>query len=221
MAAIQVLHNPQFLDYDGDHNQIVPPVQPVASVQVADNLPLEAQLAEAYARTQHGYLHASWFKDPAVIPHLRSTSVGDLIALPDGASYVVESMGFRPFQPKPISPFQRLAAAYQQLDEAVTHGSQSYLRTAVQESLRAMRSVLDIAGKEHPLNEMPILWEKAQVGDVVGTAELGQFRVIARKLHPKYRARRLLAHIPQGAIWIDGPQTWAVLVPVGEVVGGE
>jgi hypothetical protein len=47
---------------------------------------------------------------------------------------------------------------------------------------------------------------------------------IARKLHPKWRAKRLLMHIPNAQIWIDSPRIprqardrlWAVLVPVNE-----
>jgi hypothetical protein len=44
-------------------------------------------LGAAYAWTQHGYLRDSWFNDPAVMPHLRSTSVGDLLATEDGARH--------------------------------------------------------------------------------------------------------------------------------------
>jgi hypothetical protein len=52
------------------------------------------------------------------------------------------------------------------------------------------------------------------VGDLVGDPEAGQFRVIARKLNRKWRAKALLEHIPEAQIWIDGSQSWAVLLPV-------
>ena len=105
MPIIQVFHNPHFLDYDGSHSRIVPPVRPTASVNIAAaGLELNDMLGAAYAWTQHGYLYPSWFNDPAVIPHLRSTSVGDLLAAEDGALYVVESFGFQPYRPKAIFP---------------------------------------------------------------------------------------------------------------------
>ena len=113
MPIIQVFHNPHFLDYDGSHSQIVPPVRPTASVNIATaGLELNDMLGAAYAWTQHGYLYPSWFNDPAVTPHLRSTSVGDLLATEDGALYVVESFGFQAYRPKAISPIHKLAEAY-------------------------------------------------------------------------------------------------------------
>lgn len=148
MARIQVFHNPSFLDYRGAHSDIVPPVRSVATVQVPDGLAAEAQLQAGYARTQHGYLFPSWFHDPAVIPHLRSTAVGDLLALPDGTVYVVESMGFRPYQPKPVRPIHRLAAACRQLDEAVGNGGQAALQRAARESVAAMQAVIDAEGRQ-------------------------------------------------------------------------
>lgn len=59
---------------------------------------------------------------------------------------------------------------------------------------------------------------------LVGDPQTGLFRVIARKLRPKWRAKRLLAHIPDAQIWIDSPRIlrhaqdklWAVLAPVNE-----
>lgn len=59
---------------------------------------------------------------------------------------------------------------------------------------------------------------------LVGDPHAGLFRVMARKLRPKWRAKRLLAHIPDPQIWIDSPRIlrhaqdrlWAVLVPVNE-----
>jgi hypothetical protein len=42
-----------------------------------------------------------------------------------------------------------------------------------------------LAAEGYPERDTPILWEKAQVGDLVGEPEVGQFRVIARKLSCK------------------------------------
>lgn len=127
MPKITVYHNPNFLDYRGNHSQIVPPAQPVATVTVPAGLTLDEMLGAAYARTQHGYEYPSWFNDPDVIPHLRSTSVGDLIADSSDNLYVVEPFGFQPlrqaqcrlYQPKAIYPVHKLAEAYRLLEKAV------------------------------------------------------------------------------------------------------
>ena len=215
MPIIQVFHNPHFLDYDGSHSRIVPPVRPTASVNIAAaGLELNDMLGAAYAWTQHGYLYPSWFNDPAVIPHLRSTSVGDLLATEDGALYVVESFGFQPYRPKAIFPIHKLAEAYRLLDAARERPSDGTLATAVQQALAAMEHLLVAEG--HPTGDTPILWDNAQVGDVVGRPEMGQFRVIARRLRPKWRAKRLLPHVPGSQLWLDGARHWAVLVPVSE-----
>jgi hypothetical protein len=166
----------------------------------------------AYARTQHGYEHPSWFNDPDVIPHLRSTSAGDLIADSGGTLYVVESFGFQLYQPKAIHPVHKLAEAYRLLETAVAEADTHSLLTLVRQALAAIQQAL--AAEGYPASESPILWEKAQPGDLVGGPEMGQFRIIARKLRPKWRAKRLLAHIPNAQIWIDSPRTWAVLIPV-------
>lgn len=61
-------------------------------------------------------------------------------------------------------------------------------------------------------------WDEAQPGDLVGNPDTGLYRVIARKLRPKWRARRLLAHVPNAQIWLDSQRTWALLLPInGEV----
>jgi len=217
MPKIAVYHNPNFLDYRGNHSQIVPPAQPVATVTVPANLSLDEMLGAAYARTQHGYENPSWFNDLDVIPHLRSTSAGDLIADSDGNLYVVESFGFQPYQPRAIAPVHKLAEAYRLLETAVNGADTRSLLTLVRQALAAIQHALVAEG--YPASESPILWEKAQPGDLVGGPymggpETGQFRVIARKLRPKWRAKRLLAHIPDAQIWIDSPRTWAILVPV-------
>jgi hypothetical protein len=154
-----------------------------------------------------------------VLVHLRSTSVGDVISLPDGTLYVVESYGFKLYRPKTIRPAQKLAEACRLLEIAVDEGSTYHLRTLTRQALAAVQHAL--AAEGYPERDAPILWEKAQVSDLVGDPEAGQFRVIARKLNRKWRAKQLVAHIPHAQIWIDGPRTlrqaqgrqWAVLVP--------
>jgi hypothetical protein len=209
-----VYHNPNFLHYRGDHSQIVPQTQPVATVTAPDGLPLNALLDVGYAKTQHA--HGSWFSNPQVLVHLRSTSVGDLITDGDGNLYVVESFGFQPYQPKVVTPVHRLAEAYRLWITGVDGADTRSLLALVRRALAAIQHVL--AAEGYPASESPILWEKAQPGDLVGSPEVGQFRVIARKLRPKWRAKRLLAHIPDAQIWIDSPHTWAVLVPINEEV---
>ena len=83
---------------------------------------------------------------------------------------------------------------------------------------QARNTILHVLEAEgYPNGEVPILaWDNAQPGDLVGGPDTGLFRVIARKLRPKWRAKRLLPHIPNAQIWIDSPRTWAVLVPVKE-----
>jgi hypothetical protein len=222
MPKITVYHNPNFLYYRGDHKQIVPPTQPVATVTVPDGLSLTEMLEFGYAQTQH--VHTSWFNNPPVMPHLRSTSMGDMIGDNEGNLYVVESFGFQPYQPKAISPVHKLAEAHRLLETACTErrprsqtevavdeGDARSLLALVRQALAAIHHAL--AAEGYPDSETPILWDRAQPGDLVGNAEIGQFRVIARKLRPKWRAKRLLAHIPDSQIWIDSPGTWAVLAP--------
>lgn len=210
MPKITVYHNPNFLYYRGDHKQIVPPTQPVATVTVPEGFSLTEMLEFGYAQTQHA--HTSWFNNPQVVPHLRSTSMGDMIGDDEGNIYVVESFGFQPYQPKAISPVHKLAKAHRLLETAVDEGDVRSLLALVRQALAAIQYAL--AAEGYPDSETPILWDKAQPGDLVGNVEIGQFRVIARKLRPKWRAKRLLAHIPGSQIWIDSPRTWAVLAPV-------
>lgn len=225
MPKIVVYHNPNFLDYRGNHSQIVPPTQPVATVTVPEGLSLTEMLEFAYAQTQHA--HSSWFNNPQVMAHLRSTSAGDLIADSDGNLYVVESFGFHPYQPKATHPVHKLAEAYRLLETAVAEADIHSLLTLVRQALAAIQYALVAEGC--PASESPILWEKAQPGDLVGGSymggpDTGLFRIIARRLRPKWRAKRLLAHIPKAQIWIDSPRIprqargrlWAVLVPVKE-----
>jgi len=81
-------------------------------------LSLTGILEFAYAKTQHA--HSSWFNNPQVMAHLRSTSAGDLISDSDNNLYVVESFGFQPYQPKAIAPVHKLAEAYRLLKTACT-----------------------------------------------------------------------------------------------------
>ncbi len=72
-----------------------------------------------------------------------------------------------------------------------------------------------LAAEGYPESESPIMWDNAQPGDLLGTADGWQYRVIARKLRPKFRARRLAAAIPGAQVWIDSPRAWAVVLPLG------
>ena len=129
--------------------------------------------------------------------------------------FVVESIGFQTYQPRAVRPHHRLAAAYRQLDAVLGQAGTHQIMTAAGQARNAMLHVLESAG--YPNGELPVLiWDNAQPGDLVGDPHTGLFRVIARKLRPKWRAKRLLAHIPDAQIWIDSPRTWAVLVPVNE-----
>jgi hypothetical protein len=167
MTIIKVYHNPNFLDYRGDHAGIVLPDAPIASVTVPeDALPHQA-LSWSYRQTQH--LERPWWENPAIYLHVRSTSVGDVLETADGRRFVVESMGFQPYD-APDGQSQR------------------------------------------PL-DIPVAWEEAQPGDVVGRLDEA-FLLVARKLARKWRARRLARHIPPAQLWLDGPRHWAVLVPL-------
>jgi hypothetical protein len=137
---------------------------------------------------------------------------------PQGNLFVVESgpymgLGFQPYRPRVIRPYHRLAEGYRLLDEALADTAQ--LTVTAGQARDAMLYVLEAEG--YPSGEVPVLdWDKAQSGDLVGDPDTGLFRVIARKLRPKWRAKRLLVHVPKAQIWIDSPRTWAVLVPVSE-----
>lgn len=211
MPIIKVYHNPNFLDYRGQHTGIVPPIRPVATVEVPEETPGERALEIAYQQTQH--LDVSWWDNAGVMLHVRSTSVGDVLADEQGNLFVVESMGFQPYQPRAIRPCHRLAEAYRLLDEALALASAGQIVAIAGQVRKTILHVLEAEG--YPNGEVPILaWNEAQPGDLVGSPDTGLFRVIARKLRPKWRAKRLLAHIPNAQIWIDSPRTWAVLVPV-------
>lgn len=213
MPQIKVYHNPHFLEYHGRHSDIAPPVRPVATVQMPAEVPTEQALEIAFRQTQH--VARPWWDNDDVLLHVRSTSVGDVLADEQGNMFVVESVGFQTYQPRAVRPHHRLATAYRQLDAVLGQADSRQLMTAVGQARNAMLHVLESEGCPH--GELPILtWDNAQPGDLVGDAHTGLFRVIARKLRPKWRAKRLLAHIPDAQLWIDSPRTWAVLVPVSE-----
>ena len=221
MPQIKVYHNPHFLEYRGRHSDLAPQVRPVATVQIPAEVPAAQALEIAYRQTQH--VARPWWDNDDVLLHVRSTSVGDILEActeqgrsdEQGNLFVVESVGFQTYQPRAVRPHHRLAAAYRQLDAALEQADTHQIMTAVGQARNAMLHVLESEG--YPNGEVPILaWDNAQPGDLVGDPHTGLFRVIARKLRPKWRAKRLLAHIPDAQIWIDSPRTWAVLVPVNE-----
>ena len=215
MPVIKVYHNPNFLDYRGQHTGIVPPIRPVATVEVPEETPGEQALETAYRQTQH--LDASWWDNVGVMLHVRSTSVGDVLADEQGNLFVVESMGFRPYRPRAIRPYHQLAEVYRLLDEALTRASTGQIVAVASQARNTILHALEAEG--YPNGEAPIFsWDNAQSGDLVGSPDTGLFRVIVRKLRPKWRAKRLLAHIPNAQIWIDSPRTWAVLVPVSKEI---
>lgn len=172
MLKIVVYHNPNFLDYRGVHSQIVPPTQPVATVTVPEGLSVTEMLEFVYVQTQH--THTSWFNNPQVMPHLRSTSVGDLISDDEGNLYVVESCGFQPYQPQVMAPVHKLAEAYHLLETACTERrprSQAEvavnadhprsLSVLVQQALAAIRYALAAAG--YPDGETRVFEERASL----------------------------------------------------------
>ena len=97
MPQIKVYHNPSFLSYQGNHTQIPLINQLVATVTISDELTAPQALDIAFAQTQH--FDVPWYHNLGVLPHLRSTSVADLLADDNGRFFVVERCGFQPYQP--------------------------------------------------------------------------------------------------------------------------
>ena len=217
MPIIKVYHNPHFLDYDGDHNSLIPPLHPIATVRVLAEATREQALETAYRLTQH--VDNSWWQQEPVLLHARSTSVGDILETEDGDLFVVESTGFRPFVPLTPNTVQQLVEVYRWLagafNQARNYNIVVHLIRMAQITLSQVLAAEGIA----PHQEPPVFtWSTAEPGDLVGSPEIGLYRVIARKLRPKWRAKRLLLHIPEAQIWLDSPQTWAVLVPMQKEV---
>ena len=112
-----------------------------------------------------------------------------------------------PYPTRAIRPYHRLAEAYRLLAEALAQASTGQIVTVAGRLRNTILYALEAEG--YPNGEVPILsWDNAQPGDLVvgpymGGPDTGLFRVAARKLRPKWRAKRLLAHIPNAQIWID------------------
>lgn len=210
-SAIKIYHNPDFLNYRGDHDQIIPPIHPVATVHTDKSLSADELLSLGYSETQH--VETCWYNNTSVMPHLRSTSVGDLIALEDGSLFVVESMGFSPYKPDKPKPAVKVAEACRALQAAVDENDTRFMVTTIRQAIAAMEYML--VANDAPVQELPKTWDEAKAGDLIGNPSTGQFRVIARKLPQKWRAEKLLVAIPDAQIWLDTPRAWAVLVPEG------
>jgi hypothetical protein len=210
MPSIKVYHNPRFLDYRDNHNRVVPPTAPIATVQAPDGLTDEEALSWAYAQTQH--IDHAWWNNEDVRLHVRSTSVGDLLEDENDKHYVVERVGFQPWRPIVVSNAHRLSEAYRLLDVAVTQVGAGQAAHQMRQARDLVLHVLELEG--YTGGDVPISpWTQAKPGDIVGD-DLGRFQVIARKLRPKWRARRIQERLPGAQIWIDSPRSWAVLLPV-------
>ncbi len=94
MPAIRIFHNSDFLAYRGDHDHIILPDNPIATVKLPDLRTFEHALSMAYHLSQH--LESPWWMNPEVQLHVRSTSVGDVLADEADNRFVVESFGFQP-----------------------------------------------------------------------------------------------------------------------------
>lgn len=99
MPAIRIYHNPDFLAYRGDHAHIILPDYPIATIKLPDMPTPEHALNRTYHLSQH--LESPWWAYPEVQLHVRSTSVGDVLADAENNRFVVESLGFQPFTPLP------------------------------------------------------------------------------------------------------------------------
>lgn len=210
MPSIKVYHNPRFLDYRDKHNRVVPPTTPTATVHAPARLTGEEVLSWAYAQTQH--IDHAWWNNEHALLHVRSTSVGDLLEDENGHLHVVERCGFQPWRPIVVSNAYRLSEAYRLLDETVTQANGDQSAHQVRQARDLVLHVLELEGCIG--GDVPISpWPQARPGDIVGD-ELCRFQVIARKLRPKWRARRIQERIPGAQIWIDSPRSWAVLLPV-------
>jgi hypothetical protein len=211
MPTIKVFHNPNFLDYRDNHDAIIPPVRPIATVRVPDGLAAEPALEYAFARTQH--LDDSWWNHNDVTLHARSTSVGDVLEDGDGRRFVVEQFGFQPYRPQAVTTAQWLAEAYRLLDKALTVAGQGDTGRLLRLASVELLPVLETAGcPDGMLAALP--WPESQPGDLVGSDAAGLYLVIARRLNRKWRAQRLQESIANAQLWLDGPRAWAVLLPV-------
>ncbi len=97
MPAIRIFHNSDFLAYRGDQDHITLPDNPIATVKLPDMPTTEHALNMTYHLSQH--LESPWWLNREVHLHVRSTSVGDVLADAADNHFVVESLGFQPFTP--------------------------------------------------------------------------------------------------------------------------
>ena len=97
MPTIRIYHNPDFLAYRGNHDHIILPDNPIATIKLPDMPTPEYALQTTYHLSQH--LESPWWLNPEVRLHVRSTSVGDVLADEADNRFVVESLGFQPFTP--------------------------------------------------------------------------------------------------------------------------
>jgi hypothetical protein len=162
MPQIKVYHSPNFLEYRDRHSDIAPPVRPVATVQIPAEVSAEQSLEIAYRQTQH--ISRPWWDNDDVLLHVRSTSVGDMLADEQGNLFVVESVGFQMYQPRAVRPHHRLAEAYRQLDEVLGKTDTHQIITAASQTRNTILHVLESEGYLN--GEVPILaWDDAQPGD--------------------------------------------------------
>ncbi|MCI0581057.1 MAG: hypothetical protein L0332_29685 [Chloroflexi bacterium] len=93
--SIHVYHNPDFLDYATALIINHPPQVDLSRLYLAAVVDTNDP-ETAYQKTQH--LDREWHDSPGIttVVRSRSTSVGDVLALPDGRLLVVASYGFEP-----------------------------------------------------------------------------------------------------------------------------
>jgi hypothetical protein len=103
-VIIRVYHNTNSADYCGDHAAIVLPDSPTAAVTVTGEVEVEPVLARSYALTQH--VAVPFWEHPEVALPIRSTGAGDVLEIPDGRRFVIETTGFQPYT-TPESPIQQ------------------------------------------------------------------------------------------------------------------
>ena len=94
-VTIHVYYNANAAGYCGDHADIVLPDSPTAAVTITGEVEVEPVLARSYALTQH--VAVPFWEHPEVKLPIRSTSVGDILEIPDGRRFVIETDRFQPY----------------------------------------------------------------------------------------------------------------------------
>ena len=94
-VTIHVYHNANAVGYCGDHADIVLPDSPTAAVTITGEVEVEPVLARSYVLTQHAAV--PFWEHPEVRLPIRSTAVGDVLEIPDGRRFVIETDGFQPY----------------------------------------------------------------------------------------------------------------------------